>query len=617
MKNRNQRRAEKTNRLLAIGAVSPQVRELFLNAVSYHQAGHLGAAEQLYRQVLQSESGHADTLNMWGILAQQTGRLDFAKELLDRAVAQNPRNPEFHTNLGNVLNAQGKLDEAVSAYLMALRLKPDLVIAHFNLALVRRTQGDSDKAITSLGQALKYQPGNVEARCNLGLILKEQGRLAEAIDCFELALQHRSDHAEAWCNLGIAHNANGNRSVAVECFTKAIILKPNLVEAINGLGTVFTDLDHHTDTVAWFVRALACLPSYPAAYHNLGNALREQNRLDEAIVCLDRAVSLEPGLADAHYTRSLLLLQKGEFRRAWADYEWRWLVTRVAKVPMRKYPQALWQGDAANGRTILLWLEQGAGDSIQFVRFAVELQRLGWRVIVEARPDLARLFRSMPGIEVISAGAAEPHFDVHCPLLSLPRGLGGVIPAQIPYLHADPVLVEDWRLRLAASDGLKVGIAWRGSALQKRDWRRSASARIFADLLDLPGLCVVNLQKQASADELAVFAERGLFLDADPELQDFADTAGLIANLDLVISVDTSVCHLAGAIGARVWTMLDFAPDWRYASIDNFCPWYPTMRLFRQPLPGRWDLLAHSVREELKAVRDGTQNLSFKLIPAR
>ena len=605
--NRQQRRAGKKKQGGSLPPSPPPVVEaLLLQASRQHQAGRVSEAAQLYQQVLQLDPNQAEALYGLGIVARQTGKGDIALHLVGRAVEQDSSHPGYAVDYGNILMEQGRIDDAVLSLRRAVHLRPDLAIAHFNLGNALRTLGRLDQAMACFGQAASLQPDYAEAHNNQGLAAQGLGRLDVAENAFALALITRPTYAEAHGNLGIVQLDRGRVPQAAGCFRRALALQPALAEAHNGLGNLLKRRGRLEEAERIFGRALSARPGYADAYHNLGLTHREQGHPRAAIAAFDHAIRHAPDLAEAHFAQSLTLLQLGAWPEGWRRYDHRWAQKSEPSVRLRSYRQPLWQGEPGAGRTILLWPEQGFGDTIQFVRFAREMARSGWRVVLEVQRELVRLFSGTPDLTVVPEGAPLPPFDVHFPLMSVPGRLG-ITPDRLPGgngLHPDPEAVQRWRLRLGAASGLKVGIVWRGNPNHRRDLCRSMSSTAFAGFLDMPGLSIVSLQKDGREEELAALPSERLVHDAGPELGDFADTAALIAALDLVISVDTSVLHLAAALGVPSWGLLDFVGDWRWLTGRRDSPWYPSLRLFRQPARGDWNSVIGEVRTELASVLD-------------
>jgi TPR repeat/Glycosyltransferase family 9 (heptosyltransferase)/Tetratricopeptide repeat len=427
----------------------------------------------------------------------------------------------------------------------------------------------------------------------MGVVALQRGQVDAALELIRRAIAINADYAEAWGNLGNVLTVRGEVDEAIAAYRRAIELNSDLAEAHSNLGNALRESGRVDEAVAACRRAIAISPGFAKAWGNLGNGLKEQGKFDEAMEAYRRAIALDPKSPETHYNFSFALLATGEFQRGWEEYEWRW---KCAGFPSarRHFSQPVWNGEALGGRRILIHAEQGFGDAIQFVRYVPMVVERGGRVIVQCPGELVRLFRmSLRGCEIVGAGEALAGFDFHCPLLSLPRIFGTTletIPRVEPYLRADDGNVERWRDRMAGcSAELKVGLAWAGSAVHKNDRNRSMKLEMFGPLGRMAGVRFFSLQKGKAAAEIQNSPAGMEIVDWTEELKDFGDTAGLIANLDLVIAVDTAAAHLAGAMGKPVWTMLAFVPDWRWLLGRVDTPWYPTMRLWRQSLAGDWD----------------------------
>jgi tetratricopeptide (TPR) repeat protein len=618
----------------------PPARDWFFAAVQHHQAGHLHEAERLYRQVLAADPRHADSLHLLGVIAYQLGRHDAAVDLIGRAIAINAAMDAYHCNLGNALKDLGRLDEAISSYRRALDLKPDFPEAHNNLGNALRETGRLDEAMASYRRALAHRPDFPDARNNLGNLLADEGRVDEAIACFRRALDLRPDHPDAHNNLGnllkrqgrldeaIAHfrtalahrpafteahsnlggalKEKGRFDEAVTQFRTALDLRPDVPEVIYNLGDTLRDLGQLEAAADCFNQVLRLRPDDPEAHNDLGITLQDLGRLDEAAACYRCALELRPDFPIVHTNLATVLLAQGELAAGWQAFERRWQTPQLAG-GRRDLPQPQWRGEPAEGRTLLIHAEQGFGDTLQFCRYAVPAAERGLLVILEVPKPLVRLLGSLPGnAQVVARGEALPAFDLHCPMMSMPLALGTTletIPAAVPYLHADQAQAEAWRARLAAmaTGGLRAGLVWAGNprshapALSIVDRRRSISADLLAPLFDVPGVHFFSLQKEGPAAP----AEFPL-TDVMSEMGDFADTASLVANLDLVISVDTAVAHLAAALGKPVWLLDRFDACWRWLTGRDDSPWYPGLRIFRQPRPGDWPSVIERVQAELR-----------------
>jgi tetratricopeptide (TPR) repeat protein len=522
------------NRAVPVDATALQV--VFANAIHHHQSGRLNEAELLYRRVLAASPGHDGTIHLLGMVACQTGRHALAVALISKAISINANIAKYHCNLGNALWHQGRLSEAAACCRDALHLLPDLPEAHNNLGLVLRDQGRSDAAIECYREALRLNPDFPEAHNNLGVMLRDQGQLDEALVC-----QHR---------------------------------------------------------------ALELRPEFPEAHNNLGNVLRDQGWLDGAVASYRTALDLAPDLPDGHFNLALALLSRGDMAAGWREHEWRWKTPQMIG-DRRDFSQPRWRGEAAEGRTLLIHAEQGYGDTLQFCRYARLAAANGLRVIMEVQKPLVRLLNGVPGVDlVVATGEQLPEFNLHCPMLSMPLAFGttvATIPGAADYLSADEAISATWRARLAAmpNRGRRIGLVWAGDSrsyspsLAAQDRRRSLAPDQLTPLFEVSGLHFFSLQKIGAKppDDLPLTD----FMD---EMTDFADTAALVANLDLVISVDTAVAHLAAALGKPVWLLDRFDSCWRWLTGRRDSPWYPTLRIYRQPHAGDWDsVLAEVVRD--------------------
>jgi Flp pilus assembly protein TadD len=431
--------------------------------------------------------------------------------------------------------------------------------------------------------------------------LHRAGRLAEAEALYRRVLARDPSQTNVHVNLGAALQALGRLDEAADCYRAAIGLEPEHSVALANLGLALRDLGQLDEALTHQEAAVALAPQAAAYAANLGLTLQDMGRLDEAKAAFERAIACEPDFVDAHMGLGFARLLTGDFTGGWPEYEWR-LARKTVAQPQRPGPR--WDGGELAGKTILLQCEQGLGDAIQFIRYAPLLAARGARVLVSSPPPLRTLFQGAAGIDTVIDEVAPPPFDLWAPLLSTP-GLAGTqletIPAPGAYLRADPARIGHWRERLAGRKGLKVGVAWRGNPEHMNDRNRSLDAAKLAPALDAPGLSLVSLQKDARPDELAALGP-GVF-DAGPHLADMAETAAVIANLDIVLTVDSAIAHLSGAVGARTLVLVPFSPDWRWLLARDGSPWYPSLRLFRQPAPGDWASAIGSASEALARAR--------------
>ena len=375
-----------------------------------------------------------------------------------------------------------------------------------------------------------------------------------------------------------------------------------MVDVHSNLGVALVRNGELDAGIACQAKAIEINTGFVAAYNNLGSALLIAGRIDEAETALDRAIQLRPDLAEAHFTRSMIWLMRGDFERGWGEYEWRLRGRSVFMQEASKFVQPRWDGEDLNGRTILLYAEAGLGDTLQFARYAPLVARRGGRVIVGCQPALVELLSGMEGVQaIVTPAMALPSFDVHCPLMSLPLAFSTTmetIPWEGAYLKAVSTRVDRWRARMGGR--LKVGLVWNGDGRNMLDRWRSIEWKSFSRILTVPGVRFFSLQKERTVE-----AEGSGFVDWTQELHDFSDTAGLVANLDLVITVDTAVAHLAGAMGKQVWVLIPASPDFRWLLEHEDSPWYPSMRLYRQKSPGDWDGPIRRVIESLVDLRNG------------
>ena len=612
----------------------PDLAALVRRAAAHQQRGELDAAEALYRQALALRPDHFDALHLCGVLMHQRGRSAEALDLIAAALVENVRVAAAHCNHGLVLAALGRLDEALQSYTRALALKPDYAEAHFNKGNALAALTRNEEAIDSYRQALAIRPGYASALLNCAQLLQKCGRTAEAIASFDRALSIVAPNADILIARGNAYFAARSFAAALADYDAAAALQPDAAPVHNNRGNALRELRRHEEALAAYDRAIALKPDYAEAHNNRGNAALEMNRMNEALACYDRALTLKPDYADAlvnrgtalrhlgrteqalasfdfaialapnlpaaHWNKALGYLAVGDFARGWPGYEWRW--KGATDLKPRNFRQPQWRGEDLSVKTVLLHGEQGFGDSIQFVRYVPAVAARGGRVVLEIPDDLRPLVASMPGIAALARrGDALPPFDVHCPLMSLPLAFGTTletIPAAVPYLHAPPERVAAWRTRLSTLNAPRVGLVWSGKPSHKNDHNRSIPLALLAPLLAQPGISFVSLQKDYRESDSAALIRTPL-ARLDRALADFADTAGVIAALDLVIAVDTATAHLAGAMGKPLWLLLPAVGDWRWLQGRNDSPWYPTARLFRQRDIGDWPSVIRDVAREL------------------
>jgi tetratricopeptide (TPR) repeat protein len=509
----------------------------------------------------------------------------------EQALAFNPQFPQAHYNRGVVLQSLGQLEAALAAYARALELAPESVDALYNSGIIHNDCERFEAAVASFDAALARQPDQPRAYLNRGVALARLGRFEAALASYDRAIASSGDYAAAHSNRGDVLVELGRYDEAVDACRRALVPEPDFADAHYNLAVALHALDRLEEALESYTRTIALRPDHVRALTNRGNVLRSLRRLDAAFESFDAALAIDSHLAEAHFNRATTRLLTGEFARGWEEYEWRWQVTTGHNpTERRRFSQPLWLGDAAlAGRTILLHGEQGLGDIIQFSRYVERVCELGATVILEVRAPVAGLLSGLGAAQIVTAGSALPDFDCHCPLMSLPLAFKtelSTIPWSGPYLRADPERLGRWRTRLGAP-GKHIGLVWSGNALNPNNAWRSVPLGVLLQHLP-PDFHYYSLSTEMSV------ADRSI-VDANPRIsalaEDFVDTAAICAALDLVISIDTSIAHLSGALGHPTWLLLAHSPDWRWLLDRDDSPWYPSMRLYRQPSRGDW----HSV----------------------
>ncbi len=522
-----------------------------------------------------------------------------------REVLRRRPGADVAANLGFVLRQLHEYDEALQCCQQAVQLDPACAEAHCTWGLVLLDRKQPAKALVPMQAAVRLRPDLPEIQDAMGAVLESQGDFAAALVCFREAVRLRPDGAQMQNNLGVILQKVGRIDEAAECFERALRLDPQLAEAHNGLGTVYSAKGQLDAGVAAFERTVQLDSAATGAHNNLGVLLRRQGRFAAALEHFDRAIALDHQLPASHVNRAVMLLLRGDFAGGWEEYEWR-RRTETAVWP----PSHDWDGTPLEGRTILLRTEQGLGDTLQFIRYASLVHDRGGRVLVACPRNLIPLLSTSPGVDrCCPQDEPLPAFDVEAPLLSLPRILCTdvtSIPSRVPYLEAREDLVSQWRSQLAGPCGLRIGIAWQGNPGFPDDRYRSIPLAEFAPLAAIPGVRLISLQKGYGTEQLAAtplsVEDFGNRLDNTGTA--FCDTAALIKNLDLVISSDTAVVHLAGALGSPMWMATALAPDWRWLLDRSDSPWYPTLRLFRQARLDHWADVFAKMAEQL-ALRGG------------
>jgi tetratricopeptide (TPR) repeat protein len=614
-------------------ATSSESEDLLTRALVAHQAGRLDEARELYSRKLAINSNDAKSLHGLGLMAYQMGRLEIAASMMQRAIAVDAKHAAYHFGLSLVRRKQRRLDEALlevavallldpqnkklhshaadvlceerkwaeaeKHYKRALELDPNCIQTHQNLGIVLRRLGKLREAKACFQRMLELKPDSVVALHNLGNVLVKEGKLEEAQGCYERTLELKPDLAESSNSLGSVLQRRGKLDEAEARYRQALALKPGFPEAICNLGNLARRRGAPEEARAHYTDALSLNPDMAEAHSNLGMVLQGEGRLQEARQLYDRAVELDPAVPDARWNRCLLDLLEGKFETGWRDYEVRRLRRQSAPRFLQGCP--VWRGEPLNGARILLYAEQGVGDTLHFLRYVSMVQAVGGTVILDVPASLVRLAAQIAGVtELVASGDPLPPVDWHCPLMSLPLAFQtnlDSIPRGVPYLRV-PEECRNYAQGAPPTDrAIRVGLVWSGNPEFAEDKLRSIPLPTFAPVLRVKGLQFYSLQFGPAASQLKEVDAP--IVDLTASIKDFADTAALVEKLDLVISVDTAAAHLAGALAKPVWTLLPFAPDWRWMLDREDSPWYPTMRLFRQPQLGDWASVIERVRGDL------------------
>jgi tetratricopeptide (TPR) repeat protein len=549
---------------------------LLAAAIEHHHAGRLARACEAYRKVLRKGPRNGAALYLMGLAKQEQGHAERGLQLLGKAVEAEPGNVAYRHALAVAYGGAGWLREAEALLRATIAIAPEAAALWTTLGNILKARGQPDQAIAAHGRALELAPGSPEVLSNLGSALREAGRAEDSVECFRAAAGAAPDHPELRFNLGTALIASHRPAEAEAEFRQAVRLDPG----------------------------------HARAWSNLGVSQREQGKLDEAIGSLEEAIQRAPEYADAHYNLGLALLARGPCAEGWRQYDWR---EKIPDFAMRRVALPRWDGAPLDGRTLLVHCEQGLGDTVQFVRYVREAAKLGGPVVVECPAVLKRLLDCAGlGARIVPRGVDLPACDLQVPMMSLPGLLDPLLAragAMVPYLAAEAPLVRAWRRRLGEDGRLKVGIGWQGNPAYRADHARSIPVARFAPLADVADVRLIALQKGEGRSQLEGLHPKPAIEDLGAELDEttgaFVDTAAAMAGLDLVVTSDSAIAHLAGALGVEVWLLLAHVPDWRWGIGGTGCPWYPSMRVFRQDRPGDWDDLMARVAGELARRAEG------------
>jgi tetratricopeptide (TPR) repeat protein len=586
--------------------IQPDFPEALNNlGIALASRGQHQAALERFRRAVELNPEYAHAFSNLGVALMDCRQLQEAVEPLEKAVRLKPDFARAHNNLGLAFARMGNHQRAKECYQEAITLRPDDSEALHNLAIAQRELDEFEDAIESFERVLQLKPGFSEAYNNLGITFAKRENYDRAIELYRQALRLNPSYPDAHNNLGIALSKREDRAAAAASYREALRLRPEYSEAHNNLGIVLTELEEHEQAIEHFEEALRIRPGYAAAHSNLGIALAEQGETDLALLNYDEAVRLSPEYPEGHMNRALSLLQRERFVAGWEEYEWRW---KCKDVRMPSFDQPLWDGSPLEGRTIVLHAEQGLGDTLQFIRYAKCVANSGGRVVAMVQKPLLGILARTPGIEQLVVKEKEaPHCDVHLPLMSLPRLFPEVHGSRAhadPYIFTDPALIEHWRRELSPIRELKIGVNWQGNPRYRGDRHRSIPLVHLAPLAHIQGIRLLSIQKNYGIDQLADLQRTVPITDLGSRLDEqtapFMETAAVLLNLDLLITSDTAVAHLAGALGIPVWLAISRAADWRWLRQREDSPWYPSMRIFRQRKLGNWGDVFERIAESLK-----------------
>ena len=596
--------------------------QALIEAVNHHHAGRFVQAETIYQTILEFNPAHAVATYNLGFLCHMQGRLKDATEAYSRAITLKSDYVDAYLNLGTVYLQLGRHADAVTLYRQAIAISPGNAMALGNLGKALQDLGELDEAIAAYRQALTHQPDNAVANVNLGAALLQRRSWEESIASTRRGIALKPDNAMAYANLGNALLNLGRFEDALAACRQAMALQPEGAAIHATLGGAMLELGAWHEAEVLCCKAIACDPTLPDGFFNLSHVLKALNQLPEATNAAHQAIALRADSADYHFHLAHLLLLQGDLEAGWAEYDWRWKLPDFAWLTAihGTFSQSHWIGEDIGDKTILVYTEQGLGDIIQFARYLPLLAQRANRVVVAAHPPVRRLLESIKGITLVSINDVPlPAFDVHCPLLSLPRAFAtrlDSIPAAVPYLYVDPIARAHWDQRISGKS-LRVGIVWAGNPATKRDCFRSPGLASLAPLFAIPGVEFVVLQVGPGRSDCEAGQLPSNVLDLGREIIDLADTAAIMSQLDLMISSCTGPLHLAGALGVPTWALLPFAPyfPWLLDSSDTL--WYPTMRLYRQAKPGRdWSDVVQRVAADLTVrVQSGVRQP--RLTPSR
>ncbi|BBO79780.1 hypothetical protein DSCO28_03460 [Desulfosarcina ovata subsp. sediminis] len=549
-------------------------------------------AVEYYNQALRLNPELEEAWNNLGLLLKQEGPSEDVVRCFRKAIQISPRFHEALHNLGNAYVAMDRLEQAIACFKRVVEIKPDYANALIQLAAVFKREKDYDRSLVYYFKALKIKNKSVKLNASIGDVFIAQKRHATAKRFIASALELDPDCPEALFSLAVIESDAGNIERSIQIYHRILDLRPESKESYYNLACKLAELDRMHEAIQIAKKLLDIDPDHAEMHNNLGSYYRATGDIKSAIFHFKRAVEIDSSLAHPHFNLALTHLLCGDFLNGWKEYDWRTRVEQY-KADYRYSDVPLWDGAPFRGKTLLIYDEQGLGDTLQFIRYLPLVKKLGGRVFFETRKTLIPLVGNFPGVDVLlerdGNGNQKRTYDLCIPLMSVPVRMGttrSTIPNSVPYLSASHERKKKWQ-HVFKKKHIKIGIVWSGNKNHINDARRSCGIEHFKQIVHVPNLSFFSLQKDVSREEKAFLTRLGID-DIGSVFEDFADTAAVIDFLDLVISVDTSVVHLAGAMGKRVWALLAFDPDWRWLLETDKSPWYPSISLFRQKTPGDW-----------------------------
>ena len=605
MSERQRRASGRERKTAQVGSVPPTPGALCANGFRLRKTGRHLDAVKCCEQALSIDPNHADALHLMGLLSSDKGHYDLAVEWIARAIRQNPT-AEYLRDLGAALQHLKRYEEALKAFDKAIQFQPDSAELWRSLGNVLLQLNRGNEALLSFQRALQLDPRDFEAASKGGVQLHLQGRWEEALACFNICETLRPNYAPILGLRAIAHRCLRNYEGYLSDSLRAHKLDPKNADLCNNIGEALISLGREEEAIAWFDKALAQLPNNPTMLTNKAQAISRFRRLDEAMAIYSRVRTIAPSHAMAEWNLALLKLLTGDFAAGWAGREARWNIPAFsASYP--KFQQPMWRGEEpVAAKTVLVHFDEGLGDTIQFARYVPMVAARGARVVLVVADALQPLLSGLTGVAqcLPSSAGRLPAFDMHCSFSNLPvifRTTLDTIPAGRSYLPKPPAERQQaWEQRLGTRDRPRVGLVWSGNVNHNNDHNRSIPLKMLTRILDADAT-FISLQKDLRPADKAILAERADIVDLTADLTDFVETSALLGCLDLVISVDTSVAHLAGAMGRPTWVMLPYMPDYRWLLDRDDSPWYPTIRLFRQDATRDYAPVLDRIRNELMA----------------